>query len=168
MRRALTTGLVLYLGLGSVLSSPVQVQAPFDLNNEYISKVENTSAFASGFQFSPFLCPSPLSSSYAHVQYRTCAEIKGTQADPSCCDPGPPRKLRGRFLHITDLHPDPLYRVGGSVSSACHRNRPKKEKTRAGYLGTPYEFVTLHLCRRIPELGNLNLFFWICVAEGYC
>lgn len=28
------------------------------------------------------------------------------------------------------------------MSSGCHRNRPKKEKQRAGYLGTPYEFVT--------------------------
>ena len=54
-------------------------------------------------------------------------------------NPEPPRPLRGRFLHITDLHPDPLYKVGSAVSSGCHRNKPKKDKDRAGYLGTPYE-----------------------------
>lgn len=98
MRRAVTTGLTLYLGLRGVLGSPVQAQAPFELNNENISKVE--------------------------------------EIPPST---KPPRQLQGRFLHITDMHPDPLYRVGGSVSSGCHRKRPKKETARAGYLGTPYE-----------------------------
>ncbi|KAF9646747.1 hypothetical protein BDM02DRAFT_3156429 [Thelephora ganbajun] len=98
MRRALTTGLALYLALGGVLSSPVQVQAPFELNRENISEVEDIPASAK-----------------------------------------PPRQLRGRFLHITDMHPDPLYQVGGSVSSACHRNKPKKDTQRAGYLGTPYK-----------------------------
>jgi endopolyphosphatase len=71
-----------------------------------------------------------------------CLRSREPKANPTPCDPGPPRQLQGRFLHITDLHPDPLYRVGGSVSSGCHRKRPKKEKQRAGYLGTPYGFVT--------------------------
>ncbi|KDQ64518.1 hypothetical protein JAAARDRAFT_28155 [Jaapia argillacea MUCL 33604] len=48
------------------------------------------------------------------------------------------RKLRGRFLHITDIHPDPHYKVDASHTSSCHRNKPKKEKTRAGYYGTPF------------------------------
>ena len=51
MRRALTTGLALYLGLGGVLSSPVQVQAPFDLNRENIPEVEDLPGSASGFFF---------------------------------------------------------------------------------------------------------------------
>lgn len=49
-----------------------------------------------------------------------------------------PRKLQGRFLHITDIHPDPHYRDGGSEKSACHRNKPKKAKRRGGYYGLPY------------------------------
>lgn len=75
-----------------------------------------------------------------HVVERVL-EIERIEANPDRCDLEPPRQLHGRFLHITDLHPDPLYLVGGSVSTACHRKKPKKEKPRAGYLGTPYESV---------------------------
>lgn len=48
------------------------------------------------------------------------------------------KQLRGRFLHITDMHPDPHYLVGASISSDCHRNRPRSEHVRAGYFGTPF------------------------------
>ena len=48
MRRALAAGLVLYLGLGRVLSSPTQ--APFELNDQNISNVENASASESQFR----------------------------------------------------------------------------------------------------------------------
>ncbi|KZT24494.1 Endopolyphosphatase [Neolentinus lepideus HHB14362 ss-1] len=48
------------------------------------------------------------------------------------------RKLQGRFLHITDMHPDPYYLPGASEKSACHRKKPKKDKTRASYYGTPF------------------------------
>ena len=41
MRRALTTGLALYIGLGRVLSSPVQVQVPFELNKDHTPEVED-------------------------------------------------------------------------------------------------------------------------------
>lgn len=36
---------------------------------------------------------------------------------------GGERSLHGRFLHITDMHPDPLYKTGGEVSSACHNGK---------------------------------------------
>ncbi|KAJ3741110.1 endopolyphosphatase [Lentinula detonsa] len=49
-----------------------------------------------------------------------------------------PRHLQGRFLQITDLHPDPFYFPGTSTSKACHNKIPKKKKKRAGYYGTPY------------------------------
>ncbi|KAG5221087.1 Endopolyphosphatase [Salix suchowensis] len=49
-----------------------------------------------------------------------------------------PRKLRGRFLQITDLHPDPYYTNHASQSSACHRRKPKKEKQRSNLYGTPF------------------------------
>lgn len=29
-------------------------------------------------------------------------------------------ELTGRFLHITDLHPDPFYKEGATFGSACH------------------------------------------------
>ncbi|PKY08709.1 Endopolyphosphatase [Aspergillus campestris IBT 28561] len=45
---------------------------------------------------------------------------------------GSQRGLSGRFLHITDLHPDRLYKDGASTSErvSCHRG-----EGRAGYLG---------------------------------
>ena len=35
--------------------------------------------------------------------------------------------LKGRFLHVTDFHPDPHYKTGASFSSGCH-SKPKKDK----------------------------------------
>lgn len=35
-------------------------------------------------------------------------------------------ELKGRFLHITDIHPDPHYVTGGTYESACHRRQGKK------------------------------------------
>ncbi|THH11704.1 hypothetical protein EW145_g447 [Phellinidium pouzarii] len=52
-----------------------------------------------------------------------------------------PRKnsgLKGRFLHLTDMHPDPHFRVDSAESTACHRRKPKKEKERSAYFGLPY------------------------------
>ncbi|KIY49244.1 endopolyphosphatase [Fistulina hepatica ATCC 64428] len=48
-------------------------------------------------------------------------------------------ELKGRFLHITDMHPDPYYQPGTSVARACHRKKPKKKKNQSAYYGTPYE-----------------------------
>lgn len=48
-----------------------------------------------------------------------------------------PRKLYGRFLHITDIHPDPFYEPSASQSSACHR-ADLNHSPPAGYYGTPY------------------------------
>ncbi|PWZ00914.1 hypothetical protein BCV70DRAFT_199282 [Testicularia cyperi] len=46
----------------------------------------------------------------------------------------------GRFLHITDLHPDHHYKVGSAVRGGCHHKKPKKKKPegkeRAGWWGT--------------------------------
>ncbi|KAG6897450.1 hypothetical protein C0992_001450 [Termitomyces sp. T32_za158] len=49
-----------------------------------------------------------------------------------------PRRLHGRFLHITDIHPDPHYLAHTSEKTACHREKGKKSKNRAGYYGTPF------------------------------
>lgn len=52
-----------------------------------------------------------------------------------------PKKLHGRFLHITDMHPDPHYTPKASLSTACHRKKPKKKKDESLYYGTPYACV---------------------------
>ncbi|KAF4619842.1 hypothetical protein D9613_005070 [Agrocybe pediades] len=49
-----------------------------------------------------------------------------------------PRKLHGRFLHITDMHPDPYYTPHSAESTSCHRKKSKKKKNIAGLYGTPY------------------------------
>ncbi|KAN0059805.1 Endopolyphosphatase [Thecaphora frezii] len=49
-------------------------------------------------------------------------------------------KPYGRFLHITDLHPDTFYRHGSAVATGCHHKKPKSKKSkgnwRAGWWGT--------------------------------
>jgi endopolyphosphatase len=52
----------------------------------------------------------------------------------------PDRKLHGRFLHITDIHPDPYYAKDTSQSSQCHR-KESDEDQQAGYYGTPFGSV---------------------------
>ncbi|KIM25254.1 hypothetical protein M408DRAFT_331351 [Serendipita vermifera MAFF 305830] len=37
------------------------------------------------------------------------------------------RKLHGRFLHLTDLHPDEFYKFNSAVAQFCHRKAPKKK-----------------------------------------
>ncbi|KAF8165337.1 endopolyphosphatase [Crassisporium funariophilum] len=49
-----------------------------------------------------------------------------------------PKKLHGRFLHITDMHPDPYYSPHTSQSTSCHRKKPKKKKEESLYFGTPF------------------------------
>ncbi|KAI0254387.1 Metallo-dependent phosphatase-like protein [Lactifluus subvellereus] len=68
--------------------------------------------------------------------------------------PHSPPKLHGRFLHITDMHPDPHYVVDASESSACHRKKPRKEKWRSAYYGTPFSE-----CDSPLQLTNLTLKF---------
>ncbi|TYJ52439.1 hypothetical protein B9479_006949 [Cryptococcus floricola] len=41
------------------------------------------------------------------------------------------RPLKGRFLHITDIHPDPHYQFKATVASGCHQ-REKKKKGKKG------------------------------------
>ncbi|KAK7695800.1 hypothetical protein QCA50_000438 [Cerrena zonata] len=83
--------------------------------------------FFSGFQDAIFAAPT--SEAQAQAPFSTGSELITTR---------PRRKLQGRFLHITDMHPDPYYRVDMSPNSACHRRKPKKEKPRAGEYGIPY------------------------------
>ncbi|KAH9853441.1 hypothetical protein C2E23DRAFT_867908 [Lenzites betulinus] len=66
----------------------------------------------------------------------------------------PRRKLQGRFLHITDIHPDPHYRVGSSEKKACHRGKPKEGKSAAGFYGLPFSD-----CDAPFSLTNLTLDF---------
>ncbi|EIW71731.1 hypothetical protein TREMEDRAFT_27201, partial [Tremella mesenterica DSM 1558] len=49
--------------------------------------------------------------------------------------------LKGRFLHVTDIHPDPHYNPGSKVSDGCHKKQKHKGKSTkeqlAGDWGTP-------------------------------
>ncbi|KAG8692017.1 Endopolyphosphatase [Ceratobasidium sp. 423] len=47
------------------------------------------------------------------------------------------KQLHGRFIHITDIHPDGYYLPGASISSSCHSKKPRKESERAGQYGAP-------------------------------
>jgi len=65
-----------------------------------------------------------------------------------------PKKLHGRFLHITDMHPDPYYRPQTSLSTSCHRKKGNKKKNKSLYFGTPYSE-----CDSPLRLTNLTLDF---------
>ncbi|OJJ73814.1 hypothetical protein ASPBRDRAFT_517943 [Aspergillus brasiliensis CBS 101740] len=52
------------------------------------------------------------------------------QHEPPIADAESSRTLSGRFLHITDFHPDPLYEPGTSDEKSCHRGDGS-----AGYYG---------------------------------
>ncbi|ORY83472.1 Metallo-dependent phosphatase-like protein [Leucosporidium creatinivorum] len=46
-------------------------------------------------------------------------------------------QLQGRFIHLTDMHPDTFYRYNSSESSACHGGgKDDDSEDRAGYWGT--------------------------------
>lgn len=77
-------------------------------------------------------------------------------------------RLVGRFLHITDIHPDEHYITGGSISSSCHRNatdddddgmrvmRPgRTDGGIGGVYGSPYS-----ICDSPFSLANAT-FDWI-------
>lgn len=65
--------------------------------------------------------------------------------------PSTARQLKGRFLHLTDLHPDPHYKYGTDIDiGVCHRKiksieevnvlgskNVMKGKGKAGYWGEP-------------------------------
>jgi len=72
-------GLALHLGMGVVLSSPVQVQAPFDLNKENIPKVEDAPGSASELPFCSF---SPVALHRGQLVVERATGIKRTRADP--------------------------------------------------------------------------------------
>lgn len=57
--------------------------------------------------------------------------------------PAPQTSLYGRFLHLTDLHPDPFYRFNSSEDGACHGGlgRDEHRGDRAGYWGTSVRSV---------------------------
>ena len=85
------------------------------------------------------------------------AATKATATDAFAEAVKPHRRLRGRFLHITDMHPDQHYLFGASMSSYCHRHRPRKQHVRAGYFGTPFRSVASRWRRPNPFMkNNLN------------
>ncbi|BEI80477.1 hypothetical protein CcaverHIS002_0110060 [Cutaneotrichosporon cavernicola] len=39
----------------------------------------------------------------------------------------PKRQLTGRFMHVTDFHPDPYYKVKATLESGCHRLKGEQD-----------------------------------------
>jgi len=98
MRRALTAGFVLYLGLGRVLGSPVQVQAPFELNKANIPEVLNIPPSTSEFTFLCLIFSFCLSS---------CADVH----------PGSRESMLMRAIVIQSHHES--YKVAFCISQTC-------------------------------------------------
>lgn len=48
---------------------------------------------------------------------------------------GEKKKIHGRFLHLTDFHPDPYYKEGSSVSNLCHGGKGEAGKYGDAVLG---------------------------------
>lgn len=46
---------------------------------------------------------------------------------------GKVQKLHGRFLHITDMHPDEFYKTDSSVAEACHHGKGKGKDRASKY-----------------------------------
>ncbi|SCU94372.1 LADA_0G08152g1_1 [Lachancea dasiensis] len=65
---------------------------------------------------------------------------------------GKSKTLHGRFLHITDIHPDPLYEVGSSASEMCHRGKPDRKNDFATKFG-----VAMNGCDSSMELMEHTL-----------
>ncbi|KAF9534317.1 hypothetical protein CPB83DRAFT_866555 [Crepidotus variabilis] len=55
-----------------------------------------------------------------------------------------PRKLHGRFLHITDMHPDPHYLHKAAESTGCHR-RKKNKKSKNKECDSPFRLTNYTL-----------------------
>lgn len=48
---------------------------------------------------------------------------------------GAEKKIHGRFLHVTDLHPDPYYKEGSKISDVCHGGKGDAGKYGDAVLG---------------------------------
>lgn len=46
--------------------------------------------------------------------------------------------LHGRFLHITDIHPDDIYKEGNSINAICHRPSDKQQQQHHDYTHADY------------------------------
>ena len=53
------------------------------------------------------------------------------------------RVIKGRFLHISDIHPDPYYKAGSSIDKMCHKGTGKASKYGDAILGcdSPMELM---------------------------
>lgn len=62
------------------------------------------------------------------------------------------KKLNGRFLHITDMHPDSLYQLGTSIRKVCHQDEPANNLDNATRFG-----VAMSGCDSSMDLINFTL-----------
>ncbi|PWN29270.1 hypothetical protein BDZ90DRAFT_217348 [Jaminaea rosea] len=72
-----------------------------------------------------------------HLTASLTAHLEDSSSSSSSSSSSQPASpLTGRFLHLTDLHPDVHYQAGSSISKGCHAGKPKKHD-RAGHWGSP-------------------------------
>ncbi|KAJ5561891.1 Endopolyphosphatase Ppn1p-like protein [Penicillium sp. DV-2018c] len=76
--------------------------------------------FADAISASPLAQQQPLADRLGPVEAPTAQVLAESSG----------KRLRGRFLHITDFHPDRLYKTGGSIDRSCHHGDGG-----AGYFG---------------------------------
>ncbi|OXG95688.1 endopolyphosphatase [Cryptococcus neoformans A2-102-5] len=62
----------------------------------------------------------PLNGSFPQLDYSELQNVRINKKRP----------LKGRFLHITDIHPDPHYKAGSTFESGCHRKPTKDGKSK--------------------------------------
>ena len=65
---------------------------------------------------------------------------------------GKKRQIKGRFLHITDMHPDLYYKEGSSIGNSCHRGEPEDDADRAARFGN-----AMAGCDGSPDLMDFTL-----------
>ncbi|KAG0125649.1 Metallo-dependent phosphatase-like protein [Tuber indicum] len=94
-------------------------------------------AFTLGFLAAAFVTATPVQNQIVLSPGEVASVHDAPASQPE------PRKLKGRFLHVTDIHPDPFYLTGSDPSERCHRG-----KGDAGVLGaettgcdTPFSLV---------------------------
>ncbi|ODV59870.1 endopolyphosphatase, partial [Ascoidea rubescens DSM 1968] len=109
-----------HLPLNANILSGDQVDRPHNINNDNV-KVSKISKYY-----------------YTDEQLKELESLKlSTNNNPVLIEKsdGSTQVIHGRFLHITDLHPDPHYVPNSSFKSACHRGEGQSSKYGDAILG---------------------------------
>lgn len=107
-----------------------------------------------------------LSSNASSVDNDKLARLGLTKKKPvTITDPstGTKKKIYGRFLHVTDFHPDPLYKEGSLISDACHKGRGDASKYGDAIMGCDSPLVLVEQTIQWIEdnlKGKIDFIVW--------